>query len=156
MYLAPEVLKTLGYRISKTLVHADNLTAEEKLWRGVLLNAVEDVLIKHSDRKNSVQKGKAHNWIISNCEDFQKVCGWGDLDSEEILNAYVESIKERRVQFTIRQIMWTKYDNFSKSIHAIKEVKIRRQHKGKIKKFRKSVVESPTYYVSTLYTSVIT
>ena len=151
MYLAPEVLRTLGYRLSKTLVHADNLTAEEKLWRGVLLNAVEDVLIKHSDRKNSVQKGKAHN-----CEDFQKVCGWGDLDSEEVLNAYIESIEERRVQFTMKQIMWTKYDNFSKSIHAIKEVKIRRQHKGKIKKFRKSVVESPTYYVSTLYTSVIT
>ena len=155
MYLAPEVLKTVGLRLSRDLVYYDHLSAEVRLWRGVLINAVEDVLIKHSDRRNSVQKGKAHNWIVSNCSDFKQVCGWGNLDHEDVLESYLNAIKKRKIRFTMKQVMWTKYDIFSKYVHAIKEMKIKRQYKGKIKEFRQAVMTSSTDYVSTLYTMVI-
>ena len=155
MYLAPEVLRTVGLRLSRDLVYYDHLSAEQRLWRGVLINAIEDVLIKHSDRRNSVQKGKAHNWIVSSCLDFRQVCGWGNLDHEDVLSSYLEAIRERKIQFTVRQVMWTKYDIFSKSIASIKEFRIKRQYKGKIKEFRRAVVNAPTDYVSTLYTMVI-
>ena len=155
MYLAPEVLKTVGYRLSRSLVNSFELEPEEKLWRGVLINAIEDTLIKHSDRKNSVQKGAAHNWIISNCDDFKNVCEWGNLDCEDVHSSYTLAIKEKKIQFTVRQVMWNKYDKFSKSIQAIKESRIKRQYKGKIRQFRREVVASSTDFVSTLYTTVI-
>ena len=55
----------------------------------------------------------------------------------------------------MRQVMWNKYDKFSKSIQAIKESRIKRQYKGKIRQFRREVVASSTDFVSTLYTTVI-
>jgi len=155
MYLAPEFLKTVGYRLSRSLVNSNDLSSEEKLWRGVLINAIEDTMIKHSDRKNSIQKGSAHNWIVSNCTDFQSVCDWGDLDYEDVHYSYLLAIKHRRIRFTIRQVMWNKYYLFSKSIQAIKESKVKRQYKGKIRQLRRAVVTSSTDFVSTLYTTVI-
>ena len=50
-------------------LHADFLNnndylPETRLWRRVVANALEDTLIVSQDRKRSVAKAKAHNWII--------------------------------------------------------------------------------------------
>ena len=156
MYLpAPQILEIIGLQLSREIIYISDITPEQRLWRGVLLNAIEDVLIKHSDRKHSLQKGQAHNWIISNSINFQKVCGWAALDSDLVLEAYKKAIKKRKIQFTVRQIMWNKYSKFSKKIRSVEDVYVKRKYKGDIKRFRHEVLNAPTSYVTTLCISVI-
>tara|TARA_R100001443_G_C3352240_1_gene177106 strand:- start:1386 stop:1859 length:474 start_codon:yes stop_codon:yes gene_type:complete len=152
---APHILEIIGLQLSREILYTTHVTPEERLWRGVLLNAIEDVLIKHSDRKHSLQKGQAHDWIITNSVCFQKVCGWASLDSDLVLEAYIKALEEGKVTFTARQIMWNKYARFSKKIRSIEECNIKRKYKGEIKRFRTEVLEAPTTYVTTLFTSVV-
>jgi len=62
----------IHYEIATEALAHKNLLPEERLWRSVIINALEDTQIIHLDRKNSIAKLKAHNWIIGNEEDFQK------------------------------------------------------------------------------------
>ena len=53
MYLpSTEVLKILGYNLSKQIVFTER-RPEELLYVYVLVNAIEDVMIQRSDRKSS-------------------------------------------------------------------------------------------------------
>ena len=152
---AVEVLQTMGLCLSRSLIDTHYLRPEERLWRGVLVNAFEDALIKHSDRKSSLQKGQAHNWFIERNINFKKVCGWGDLDHALVHEAYIKAIYDGKIRFTMRQVMWNKYNSFSRSIQKIKEDKVKRQYKGEIKKFRQKVMLTPTCYVTTVFISVV-
>ena len=71
------------------------------------------------------------------------------------LEAYKKAIKKRKIQFTVRQIMWNKYSKFSKKIRSVEDVYVKRKYKGDIKRFRHEVLNAPTSYVTTLCISVI-
>ena len=54
----------MGTNIAYNLITEDHQNPEQKLWRHVILNAVEDAQLINSDRKNSINKMKAHHWIM--------------------------------------------------------------------------------------------
>ena len=81
---------SIHYEIATEALAHKNLLPEERLWRSVIINALEDTQIVHVDRKNSIAKLKAHNWIIGNEEDFQNICIWGELEPD-IINSHTGS-----------------------------------------------------------------
>ena len=154
MYLpSPSVLKVLGYKVSKEILYQDR-RPEENLYCYVLINSIEDVMLTHSDRKSSLQKCEAHNWLISNTEDFKKVCEWALLDPELVLYSYKLSLKNKVIKFTARQVGWKRYYNFYLRVKTF-NIKEKRKHKGHLKKLRNSVFNSSTTFISTIFLSVI-
>ena len=154
MYLpSTEVLKILGYNLSKQIVFTER-RPEELLYVYVLVNAIEDVMIQRSDRKSSLIKCEAHNWFIGVGIDFRRVCEWALLDPEYVHHNYKLSIEQQRVKFTHRQILWKHYHNTYLKMRKLSEKEKRRQ-KGTLRNLRFQVLESPTNYISTLCLSVI-
>ena len=60
---SPILLRKMGVKFARSILSCENLQPEAKLWRSVVVNAVEDCLIDHSDRKSSLLKIYSHNWI---------------------------------------------------------------------------------------------
>ena len=67
---SPLLMRKMGLRFARSILSFDKLESEEKLWRSVVINAIEDCMIDHSDRKPSLIKIEAHNWILSRTKDF--------------------------------------------------------------------------------------
>ena len=154
MYLpSTEVLKILGYNLAKQIVFTER-RPEEQLYVYVLVNAIEDVMIQRSDRKSSLIKCEAHNWLIELDIDFRRVCEWALLDPECVHYNYKLSIKQQRVKFTHRQILWKHYHNTYQKMKKLSDKEKRRQ-KGTLKNLRYQVLDSSTNYISTLCLSVI-
>jgi len=154
MYLpSPTVLKVLGYKVSKEILFQDR-KPEENLYCYVLINCIEDVMLAHNDRKSSLQKCEAHNWLISNTTDFKKVCEWALLDPELVLFNYQWSLKNKTIRFTSRQVGWQRYYNFYLKVKTF-NVKEKRKHKGHLKALRNSVFNSSTSFTSTVYLTAI-
>ena len=97
---------------------------EEKLFVYILINAIEDVMVHQSDRKSSLIKCEAHNWLISMNDDFCSICEYGLLNPIMIHGSYLQAVKDRKIKFTQRQIQWNMYHNtyntFKKSNMPIK------------------------------------
>ena len=74
----------MGTNIASDLIKDNHQLPEQKLWRYVILNAVEDARATAADRKTSVYKFDAHNWILSNNEDFNQICWWAAWDPDEV------------------------------------------------------------------------
>ena len=110
MKASSDLLRAIGINLARNILEQDDLSPEAKLWRSVILNAFEDTFLKHSDRKNSLKKLTAHNWIISMCDDFTHVCLCAELEPELVKEAYVKALREKNVRFTKRQLMWLEYD----------------------------------------------
>ncbi len=154
MYLpSNEVLKILGYNISKEIVFTER-KPEELLYVYILVNAVEDVLIKQSDRKSSLIKCEAHNWLISMSTDFCRVCEWALLDPECVKNSYLKSIKQGVIKFTEKQIKWVTY---RKTFFKMKKMTERekRRKKGTLRNLRIQAHCSSLNFVSTVFVSTI-
>ena len=49
----------MGIEIAESLISQNHYCPEQRLWRHVLLNAVEDTRILQSDRKSSIHKMEA-------------------------------------------------------------------------------------------------
>ena len=77
-----EFLLKLGYRFSRNLLTHTDCYAENYMWRAVVVSALEDTMIDRTDRKSATLKVKAHNWILGECSDFDRVCNWAMLDPE--------------------------------------------------------------------------
>lgn len=116
MQLSPQMLKSMGLRFTRSIIDKGNLKPENRLWRSVLMNALEDAFVKHSDRKNSLQKISAHNWFVQMSRDFQIICGHGLLDYEDMHDCYINALKTRNIVFTERQVAWHSYDKIYKKI----------------------------------------
>ena len=154
MYLPNnEVLKILGYRIAREIVFVER-RPEEKLYVYVLVNAFEDVMIHQSDRKSSLIKFAAHNWLIGMSHDFCKICEWALLDPEDIKNRYILSLEKKVIKFTQRQVLWKHYHNVHTKIKSLSDKEKRRQ-KGTLRHLRTEALSSPTNFVTTLFLSTI-
>ena len=99
----------MGINIAKEVVAQNHSSADQRLWRHVLLNAFEDARLEQSDRKSSIYKMEAHEWIAADTKDFQTICWWSGWDPEEVRGRYMKAVKNGDVTFTDRQIKWIKY-----------------------------------------------
>jgi hypothetical protein len=54
------LLKLMGIEFAQTILETKEIVSEQKLWRGVLCNAIEDTMQGLSDRKTSIYKMEAH------------------------------------------------------------------------------------------------
>ena len=56
MLTSPHLMRTMGLKFARSILDAEKLDAEQKLWRAVVVNALEDSMIIQSDRKASLLK----------------------------------------------------------------------------------------------------
>ena len=99
----------MGIDIAKEIVAQNYQSADQRLWRHVLLNAFEDARLEQSDRKSSIYKMEAHEWIAADSKDFQTICWWSGWDPEEVRGRYMKAVKNGDVTFNDRQVKWIKY-----------------------------------------------
>jgi len=99
----------MGIDIAKEVVAQNYQSADQRLWRHVLLNAFEDARLEQSDRKSSIYKMEAHEWIAADSKDFQTICWWSGWDPEEVRGRYMKAVKKGDVTFNDRQVKWIKY-----------------------------------------------
>ena len=99
----------MGIDIAKEVVAQNYQSADQRLWRHVLLNAFEDARLEQSDRKSSIYKMEAHEWIAADSKDFQTICWWSGWDPEEVRGRYMKAVKNGGVTFNDRQVKWIKY-----------------------------------------------
>tara|TARA_X000001382_G_scaffold125763_1_gene111613 strand:- start:1597 stop:2064 length:468 start_codon:yes stop_codon:yes gene_type:complete len=154
MSTSPHLLQVMGLKFARSILDKE-IDGEQKLWRAVVVNAFDDTLIELSDRKMSLFKISAHNWIIGHSKEFQLVCYWGKLDPDDMKECYVKALKNHNVKFNQRQLMWKKYDNLYKMMLSAEDKFDRKIKRKKVDDFRKEVQNTPTTYVSTVVVSVL-
>ena len=72
MRSSPYLYKLMGISFTRSVVDK-KLNPEHKLWRAVVINAFDDTMITLSDRKSSVQKIEAHNWILQESREYNRI-----------------------------------------------------------------------------------
>ncbi|MAZ72429.1 MAG: hypothetical protein CMC70_04710 [Flavobacteriaceae bacterium] len=152
MNVSSVLLKTMGLKFARTLANDEKLEPEEKLWRSVVVNALEDTMLLHSDRKASLDKISAHNWILKRKKDFDLVCYYGQLDPDDIMESYIKALRLQNIRFTERQVMWHVYNKVYISMENLSkdEKKIIRKRLDSI---RKTVYATSTEFTSTIFVS---
>lgn len=155
MKASTDLLRAIGINLARNILEQDDLLPEAKLWRCVILNAFEDTFVSHSDRKNSLKKLTAHNWIISMCDDFVNVCICAELEPELVKEAYVKALKDKNVRFTKRQLMWLEYDKLYTCMKNLSDKEKQRMTRKKVNLLREEVFMTSTEYVSTVFLSVL-
>ena len=141
----------MGIDFATIAISNEELIPEQLLWRGVLVNAIEDTLITQSDRKSSIIKLEAHDWIINSGEDFQKVCYWSGLTPEHINEKYIQAIKRGDITFNFKQVAWGKYYLQYKLYKKCQEYESKKYHRKRLESLRKVVIEATT----AVFTSIL-
>ena len=150
-----EFLQKLGYRFSRMLLSHDNMMPENYMWRGVVINALEDTMIERVDRKAAVLKGAAHNWIVSACSDFDQVCNWAMLDPDDVRAAYKKAILKNKIRFKQSQVKWKKYSLLLEKWQKTCNISQKNMLKKQLKVCRKEAVLGNDCYVTVALVSVI-
>lgn len=141
----------MGIEFAQTILETKEIVSEQKLWRGVLCNAIEDTMQGLSDRKTSIYKMEAHEWIISSDEDFQKVCYWSGFTPEHINEKYIQAIKRGDITFNFKQVAWGKYYLQYKLYKKCQEYESKKYHRKRLESLRKVVIEATT----AVFTSIL-
>ena len=154
MVASPHLLKTMGLQFSREILYNDP-NPEQKMWRAVIINAFDETFIYRTDRRSSLIKMNAHNWILSKSDDFQTVCNWANVDSELISTSYKTACETNKIKFKHKQISWKKYDKSYKLMQKEKNPKIKYRWKKEILRIRRSIITSSDCFVTTLVNYVI-
>ena len=141
----------MGIDFATIAISNEELIPEQLLWRGVLVNAIEDTLITQSDRKSSIIKLEAHDWIINSGEDFQKVCYWSGFTPEHINEKYIQAIKRGDITFNFKQVAWGKYYLQYKLYKKCQEYESKKYHRKRLESLRRVVIEATT----AVFTSIL-
>jgi len=128
----------MGIDIAHSLLTQDHYCAEQKLWRHVILNAFEDVLVLNTDRKSSIFKLDAHKWIMES-SDFVTVCWWAGWDPDNVKEKYIKGIKETKIKFYQKHILWSKYTSFYEKLKKEKDFDKRKELYKLVNEARKAV-----------------
>jgi hypothetical protein len=145
----------MGTSFASVLLSTAEVQSEQKLWRGVLCNALEDATLAQNDRKSSIYKSQAHNWILSKSEDFEIVCYWAGFTPEHINEKYVSAVKNLDVKFTNKQVAWAKYYIQYNKYKNTKDLESKKYHKIKMEELRKKVTLATTYVITSVFISTI-
>lgn len=126
---------------------------EEKLWRGVLVNAIEDAGSKSQERKPSVFKCEAHSWILSNTTDFATVCYYAGFEPEHVKEKYIKACKNGDIQFSPKNFAWDKYSKQFKKYRECTDPESKKYHRKHLEHLRKAVSICTTVFISNLFVS---
>ena len=140
----------MGIDIAKEVVAQNYQSADQRLWRHVLLNAFEDARLEQSDRKSSIYKMEAHEWIAADSKDFQTICWWSGWDPEEVRGRYMKAVKSGDVTFNDRQVKWIKYYKKYLELKKIPTKEERAPVRQALHKARLAVFDATTAMVSNL------
>ena len=143
----------MGINISKDIVAQNHASATQRLWRRVLLNAVEDAQLLQSDRKSSIYKMEAHEWIAEDSKDFQTICWWSGWDPEEVRTRYLKAVRKGDITFNDRQVKWIKYYKKYLELKKIPTKEQRAPVRQALNKARMAVFNATTTLVSNFIVS---
>ena len=144
----------MGTELATDLVHNNHQDAEQKLWRHVILNALEDASVDLNDRKSAVNKFEAHNWIIKG-KDFEKISWWAGWDPEQVRQQYRKAVKNMAIKFTYKQVKWQKYYVLYKKLQDEKDTETRIILRRLVEEARKQVYNAPISNVKNLCALII-
>ena len=99
----------MGIDIAHDLAYQNHVCPEQRLWRHVLIHAFEEARLITSDRKSSILKMEAHEWIIQDDSDFQKICWWSGWEPEHVRSQYFKAVRNGEITFNSRQVKWAEY-----------------------------------------------
>jgi|TARA_B100000085_G_scaffold285295_1_gene320843 hypothetical protein len=145
----------MGTSFAATLLSTNDVPGEEKLWRGVLCNALEDSCNNQNDRKSSIFKLEAHNWIMNEGDDFQSICYWAGFSPEHVKSKYVQAIKKKDIKFTEKQVAWRRYYVQYQKYRKCKEPSSKKYHRKHLEHLRSAVYHASTSLFSSILISVI-
>ena len=143
----------MGIEISQDLIRENHVSSEQRLWRHVLIQAFEEAKFPQSDRKSSIYKMEAHEWIIQDQSDFETICWWSGWDPEHVRTQYFKAVRKGHITFNDRQVKWIKY---YKKYLAVKNNKVKEERKflrKQLEKARMAVFMSTTALVSNFIVS---
>lgn len=137
-----------------TMMLSSDVEPEEKLWRGVLLNAIEDTAVVSNERKPSIYKCDAHEWLMSNSKDFVDVCYYAGFEPEVVQERYKLAIMNKLIQFSPKNFAWKKYSEQFTKYRNCKEPESKAYHRKHLEHLRNAVVLATTAFISNLVTSL--
>lgn len=109
----------MGIRLAAEFVR-EEIPKEERLWKGVLVTALEDCLNNSDNKTESYRKQEAHQWFIQGGKDFKNVCHMAGIEPELVRNRYLELYKKEKIKFTKTQDLWIQYRENYKIYRATK------------------------------------
>ncbi len=139
----------MGLSFTRSVIDK-RLNPENKLWRAVVINAFDDTMITLSDRKSSVQKIEAHNWILQESRDYREVCEWALLDPEEMKEHYISALKRKVIAFTKKQVRWAEYNKIYKVLFCDISVEQKKMIRRRLDELRREIHDTATSYTDSI------
>ncbi len=139
----------MGLSFTRSVIDK-RLNPEHKLWRAVVINAFDDTMITLSDRKSSVQKIEAHNWILQESRDYREVCEWALLDPEEMKEHYISALKRKVIAFTKKQVRWAEYNKIYKVLFCDISVEQKKMIRRRLDELRREIHDTATSYTDSI------
>jgi len=149
MSSSPYLYKLMGLSFTRSVIDK-KLNPEHKLWRAVVINAFDDTMITLSDRKSSVQKIEAHNWILQESRDYREVCEWALLDPEEMKEHYISALKRKVIAFTKKQVRWAEYNKIYKVLFCDVSVEQKKMIRRRLEELRREIHDTATSYTDSI------
>ena len=149
MSSSPYLYKLMGLSFTRSVIDK-KLSPEHKLWRAVVINAFDDTMITLSDRKSSVQKIEAHNWILQESRDYREVCEWALLDPEEMKEHYISALKRKVIAFTKKQVRWAEYNKIYKVLFCDISVEQKKMIRRRLDELRREIHDTATSYTDSI------
>jgi len=143
----------MGTDIARDLIHQNHQTPEQRLWRQVLVHAFEEARLPTSDRKSSIYKMEATQWIIQDHRDFKTICWWSGWDPEHVKAQYFKAVRNGEITFTDRQVKWVKYYKKYLAVKTNKNKDARKFLRKQLEEARAVVFMSTTALVSNFIVS---
>ena len=143
----------MGIRVAQDLIEANHINQEQKLWRHVILNAFEDARLKTTDRKSSINKLEAHDWI-NESKDFNQICWWAGWDPDEVRIRYRKALKSMEITFNIKHIKWREYYTMYNELKFEADKDKRRALRKLVEKKRKDVFNCKSVVMTTFFITV--
>jgi len=143
----------MGTSIATLMLRTD-VEPEEKLWRGVLVNAFEDAASTSQERKPSIYKCDAHDWIMSNVTDFVQVCYYAGFEPDVVKERYKMAIMNKLITFSPKNFAWKKYSIQFKKYRNCKDPDSKAYHRKHLEHLKNAVILATTVYISNLVTSI--
>lgn len=66
--------------------HEDEYSNEIKLWRAVILKAIEDACLPLTNKRYKTWRKQARDWLKTDNEEFSSVCELAKIDKNKILS----------------------------------------------------------------------
>tara|TARA_R110000751_G_scaffold115065_3_gene214464 strand:+ start:496 stop:1011 length:516 start_codon:yes stop_codon:yes gene_type:complete len=148
-----DLLKLMGTNIARDLISNNHECNEQKLWRHVILNAMEDARINNVDRKSSLTKIDAHDWIAAS-KDFEQICWWAGWDPEELRIRYKKALQNNEITFNLIQLRWKEYYDLYLKHKEEKDKEVRAQLRATLIETRMNVGKTRSVLVSTIFLTV--